>query len=299
MALRSPFWSANLRLQKAADNKPPMRQNEPDKAAVTLLQRAIVNTGIAVIKVDGAYGPKTAAAVREVQKKFNMTLDAGEAGRQSLGILDILLQNGQLGSDLARTDTVLAGQKVQAAIQALTLLKINRLSGTPVDKLTSDALRTHFRLIFTTATIGVTRLITDADIDAILARYAQLVTLFASSAGSFQTGVPVNGIFTAAEAPLGGPVRFGPAYTNVNSNFGDFIGPNSRAAVVIHEGVHVFDGISGGAATHISEFEPAYNAQNADNSLHNPSSFAGFAAHIHSRRDPSPRFGLGPGARGL
>jgi hypothetical protein len=62
---------------------------------------------------------------------------------------------------------------------------------------------------------------------------------------------------------------------------------------VIHESVHVFDGISGQPNVHISEFLPAYDAQSADLSIHNPSSYAGFAAHIHKGSDPSPRFGLG------
>jgi hypothetical protein len=136
-------------------------------------------------------------------------------------------------------------------------------------------------------------------VDVILGRYDQLTSLFAASATRFETGVPVNGIDTAAEAPLNGPVRFGPAYTDVDSHFGDKIGPNSRAAIVIHEGVHVFDSQSGLANTHISEFTPAYDVQTADLSLHNPSSFAGLAAHIFNGADPVPRFGLGPGSRGL
>jgi peptidoglycan hydrolase-like protein with peptidoglycan-binding domain len=302
MALRSPFWSSNQRKQRAADNKPPMKQGEPDKVAVTLLQQALINTGHApTIKADGLFGPKTAGGVRDVETKFNMDKDAGVAGRQVIGILDILLQGGRLGADLARADTGLARQKVQAAILALNNFRVSLIVAMPPNPLTVAALRTHFRLFLASPTIGVGRQVTTADIDAILARYNQLIGLLAPATSRFQTGVPVNGIFTAAEAPLGGPVRFGPAFTNVDSHFGDRIGPNSRAAVLIHEGVHVFDALSGDDnLTHISEFdEPRYSQQPADQSLHNPSSFAGFAAHIHNNGDPVPRFGLGPGARGL
>lgn len=300
MALRSPFWSSNQRLQRAAENNKAMRLLEPDKVAVTLLQQALVSTGIAVIKVDGIFGPKTAGAVRAVQTRFNMDRDEGVAGRQTLGVLDILQQGGQLGRDLAQTDTVLAGQKVRAAILALNNFRTSQKNGTPPAALTVAALRTHFRLTLVAETIGVTRLITDADVATMISRYNQLVSLFTANAPRFRTGVPVNGINTAAEAPLNGPVTFGPAFTNVNSHFGDRIGPNSRAAILIHESVHVFDGQSGiNGDTHISEFEPAYSAQRADRSLHNPSSFASFAAHIHNNGDPTPRFGLGPGARGL
>jgi hypothetical protein len=272
------------------------------------LQQALINTGMApTIAVDGLYGPRTAAGVREVELRFNMDRDEGVAGRQVLGILDILLQGGTLGADLARTDTALASQKVIAAIQALTRFRAALIVAMPPDTVTVAALQTHFRLFMASPTIGAGRQVTVADVDLMLGMYGQLLTLFSTATTRFETGVPVNGIFTAAEAPLGGPVRFGPAYTDVDSHFGDRIGPgiglpsHSRAAILIHEGVHVFDGESGNdALTHISEFdEPRYSQQPADQSLHNPSSFAGFAAHIVNGSDPAPRFGLGPGARGL
>ena len=299
MALQSPFWNTNVRLQQAAENQKPMRLLEPDKIAVALLQTAIVNTGIATIKIDGIYGEQTAKAIRAIETRFNMDRDEGRAARQTLGIIDILLQGGQLGKALAQTDTALATRKVQAALGALTFFLTNRQAGTALNTLTVDALRTHFRLTQTAATIGITRQITDADLATIIKRYGQLISLYAASETRFRTGAPVNGIFTPAEAPVNGPITFGPAFTNVNSNFGEFIGPNSRAAILIHEGVHVFDKDSGRNDTHISEFEPAYNTQSADLSLHNPSSFASFAAHIDAKRDPVPRFGLGPGASGL
>jgi len=300
MSLRSPFWSVNQRLQRAAENNPSMKAFDPDSAAVTLLQQAIAQTGILPgIAIDGIYGQQTAGALRSVEIRFNMDLDQGVAGRQTLGIIDILLQNGRLGHALAQADTTLAGTKVRAAVGALTAFRLARRTGAPLSPVTVNALRTHFRLTVGPPTIGVTRQVTDADIDAILKRYGELLGLFNASATRFRTGVPVNGIGTAAEAPLNGPVTFGPAFTDVNSHFGDRIGPNSRAAILIHEGVHVFDAQSGRNDTHISEFDPAYDVQRADLSLHNPSSFAGFAAHVHRGADPSPRFGLGPGARGL
>ncbi|QHV94608.1 peptidoglycan-binding protein [Spirosoma endbachense] len=299
MALQSPFWSANVRLQQAADNKKSMRLFEPDKFAVALLQTALVNTGLATIKIDGIFGEQTAKALRAVETRFNMDRDEGIAARQTLGIIDILLQNGQLGQGLAQGDTQLAIKKVKAALQALTFFQTSRQNGTALDVLTVDALITHFRISASASTLGASRPVKDTDLATIIERYTQLLGLYKDSATRFRTGAPVNGIFTAAEAPVNGPITFGPAFTNVNSNFGGFIGNNSRAAVLIHEGVHVFDRDSGRKDTHISEFEPAYGAQPADLSLHNPSSYAGFAAHIDLKRDPVPRFGLGPGARGL
>lgn len=300
MTLRSDFLRGNARLQAAANNKPAMAAGDPDKAAVALLQQALVRTGFGELAIDGLFGPKTAAAVKKVQARFNMDKDAGVAGRQVLGIVDILLQGGKIGADLAREDAARARQKTSAALAALRQFRLVRGANGRPSPLVVEALLTHFRLAVGFSTTGVARTVTDADLDLLINRFGQLDGLMAAPGDRFSTGVPVNGIFTAAEAPLNGPVRFGPGYTNVDSHFGDRIGRGSRVAVLIHEATHVFDSISGiDGVTHISEFDPAYPTQSADNSLHNPSSFAGFAAHIFHNGDRNPRFGLGPGARGL
>ena len=298
MPLFAPIWSGNTRIRAAAINAPGMKAFDPDRVAVALLQRALAATGIApAIKVDGIYGQQTAAAVKAVQKRFNLTPDQGAAGREVIGVLDLMLRNALFGSDLARLDVPLATIKVRAALAAITALRLARSARTPSVPLTIDALRTHFRLTEAAPTIGVGRVMTDTDLATISTRYTQLIGLFSSAATRFRTGAPVNGPRTPAEAPLGGPITFGPAFTNVRNNFGDPtgepIGPNSRAAILMHEGVHVFDGQSGARNAHISEFEPAYDRQSPELSLHNPSSFAGFAAHIVNNGDPSPRFGLG------
>jgi hypothetical protein len=83
------------------------------------------------------------------------------------------------------------------------------------------------------------------------------------------------------------------AITNI-----DVTGPNSLAAMMIHEATHVIDNRSGDdATTHISEFTAAYETQPAANARHNPSAFATFAAHIddHADRPRAQRFGLGAG----
>ena len=298
MPIFATLWSSNTRIRIAAINAPGMKAFEPDHAAVKLLQQALLTTGIApTIKVDGIYGQQTAAAVKAVQKRFNLTPDQGAAGRQVIGVLDLMLRDALFATDLAVLDAPLATSKVRAALAAINALQFARATGQPSPTLTIDALRTHFRLTEVAPTIGVGRAMTDADLVTIANRYTQLLGLFASAASRFRTGAPVNGITTPAEAPLGGPITFGPAFTNVRNNFGgptgEPIGPNSRAAILMHEGVHVFDGQSGADNAHISEFDPRYDRQSADLSLHNPSSFAGFAAHIVNRGDPSPRFGLG------
>lgn len=298
MPIFAPLWSSNTRIRAAAINAPGMKAFDPDRVAVALLQQALATTGIAPsIKIDGIYGQQTAGAVKAVQKRFNLTPDQGAAGREVIGVLDLMLRGALFASDLARLDVPLASSKVRAAIAAIEALQRARSSGTPAAALTIDALRTHFRLTVVAPTFGVGRVMNDLDLITIVNRYRQLLVLFAAAATRFRTGAPVNGIRTPAEAPLGGPITFGPAFTNVQNNFGnptgEPIGPNSRAAILMHEGVHVFDGQSGADNAHISEFDPAYDRQSAELSLHNPSSFAGFAAHIANNGDPSPRFGLG------
>ena len=298
MPVFAPLWASNARIGAASINSPGMKAFDPDRVAVALLQRALATTGIApAIKIDGIYGQQTAGAVKAVQKRFNLTPDQGAAGREVIGVLDLMLRGARFGADLARLDVPLASSKVRSALAAIVALQTARRLGTATATLTLDALRTHFRLTEVTPTVGVGRAMTDADLVTITNRYTQLIGLFGAAATRFRTGAPVNGPTTPAEAPIGGPITFGPAFTNVRNNFGspvgEPIGPHSRAAILMHEGVHVFDGQSGARNAHISEFDPAYDRQSADLSLHNPSSFAGFAAHIVNNGDPSPRFGLG------
>lgn len=90
-------------------------------------------------------------------------------------------------------------------------------------------------------------------------------------------------------------------------------GPLCRAAEVMHEAVHVFDGLSGSKDTHISEwyvtdaeadalglshqpdmpkvFGTRYNLMSAGNAVHNPSAYVAFAQHIFYQRDA--RYGAG------
>ena len=72
---------------------------------------------------------------------------------------------------------------------------------------------------------------------------------------------------------------------------GQGFGPPARAAMVLHEFVHVADGRSGEAAIHISEFLPEYDQQNADQAMHNPSGYAAFGQHACYGTDT--RFGAG------
>lgn len=80
---------------------------------------------------------------------------------------------------------------------------------------------------------------------------------------------------------FGGHVYFAP-------NFADF-GPKCRAAMLIHECVHLFDGRSGEPQIHVSEFAPEFDAIPPDEQVHNASAYASFAAQVHHRALEWPR----------
>lgn len=76
--------------------------------------------------------------------------------------------------------------------------------------------------------------------------------------------------------------RFGIGMT-FTSAFARF-GPMCRAAMLLHESVHVFDAESGRPENHVSEWdEPRFSAQTLRASLRNPSAYVCFATQVHER----------------
>ena len=98
MALTSPRFAGNARLQKAADNKPPLKTGEPKGKAVELVQQALVDLGykmpvsFAKGSPDGIYGKETTQVVRQFQvdQGFPPSGWDGRAGRDTLTRLDQL-----------------------------------------------------------------------------------------------------------------------------------------------------------------------------------------------------------------
>jgi hypothetical protein len=92
-------------------------------------------------------------------------------------------------------------------------------------------------------------------------------------------------------------IYFTPRFEPYDPETGRGFGPMCRAAMVLHESIHVIDPESGTPDVHISEWdEPGFSAQTVDESLHNPSAYASFAAQIHVRAMAWPRearFGAG------
>jgi hypothetical protein len=85
-------------------------------------------------------------------------------------------------------------------------------------------------------------------------------------------------------------IYFTPRFEPFDSASMRGFGPLCRAAMVLHESVHVIDPLSGAPNVHISEWdEPGFSAQTIEESLHNPSAYASFAAHVHEGALDWPR----------
>lgn len=317
MALSWVPWQNDPQVQRAENSSPSMKPGTSGQH-VHLLQAALILQGFDVPhhgitgnppRQNNNYMSETQAAVRACETRFGLTLDSGIAGREVVQRLDLentllyTTRAGQFGAALARTDVSLAISKVTSALLALTFINVSTIT-----TLVNDALRAHFRLLPPGTTgDGIRRARTQGDIDRIMQTYQALSQVFASNGTSFLDGIPVNGVKIAAEANTNSrQILFGPAFRSftvgTNDLTGGLIGPNSRAAILIHEGMHSVDasGTSGNPPIHISEFNTAqYDSQPANLALFNPSSYAGFAAHIANNGDPNPRFGLGDQSRAL
>src|SRR4029079_12987281 len=98
MPLTSPRFKDSARLQKAAENNPPLKIGEPKGDGVARVQQALSDLGYAMPITfakggpDGIYGKETAAVVQQFQKYQGFPPSGwdGRAGRDTLGRLDQL-----------------------------------------------------------------------------------------------------------------------------------------------------------------------------------------------------------------
>jgi len=311
VTLLAPLWATNARVQRAAHDNPPMQQHEGDHAAVRLLQEALIRSGFAMpAGVDGDFGLQTAHAVVAAENRFGFTADAGVAGREVLGALDLVLRGwsppagAHWGGLLARTIIPIAQRKIRAALSALFDIQTIGFDFVLANGVTMAALKTHFKLAIPGG--GFPKLaqeesMTNTTINPLIHNFLG-IQLTISNSNMIRHSICSNGLNTAAESPFGGPILFGPPYSDFR--FGpidvtniDRTGPNSLAAMMMHEATHVIDSLSGDTTTHISEFQVEYETQTAANARHNPSAYATFAAHIDAQADRprAQRFGLGLG----
>jgi hypothetical protein len=143
MALTSPRFAGNARLQAASNNSPAMHKNEAEHDAVRILQKALVDLGFPLPlstrrdgTLDGIYGDEVFIAVQKFQIKFGLLGKNGQpdgiVGKQTMSKLDDLFKGGapvpltdQQIMDNART---LSNAALSQAILALKSLETTLIS---------------------------------------------------------------------------------------------------------------------------------------------------------------------------
>ena len=114
MALRSRRFAGNIRLNKAAENNPPMRKGERGEP-VQLLQEALIEQGLPMpittkngtSPADGIFGSETQKTVWRFQDAHGLQRD-GIAGRETLEKLDSLAMDNPLDRGLLHLDRIKA-----------------------------------------------------------------------------------------------------------------------------------------------------------------------------------------------
>ncbi len=191
-------------------------------------------------------------------------------------------------SALAAGDVALALTWVDAAILAI--------DGYPSDDVTVAALYTSFAW-------GD---VPYADEPAFLAQMRQkfeaLRDVLTNHAVTFDdaTNEDALAIFSSvppAYAYFNGKVFFTPNFKAWDPASTSGFGPKCRTAMLVHESVHVIDGVSGAPDIHISEWdEPAFSNMPASKAVHNPSAYATFASQVFEAQINWPvesRYGAG------
>ena len=131
----------------------------------------------------------------------------------------------------------------------------------------------------------------------IRATYAMIAEMLRLSAHRFREAseAELRAFFPAPQAQPPSFTRFG-RFISFTPSFRP-LGPRCRAAIVLHEALHLFDERAIEPEVHVSEWdEPRFSAQLPEHALHNPSAYASFAAQVHHERIDWPveaRFGLG------
>jgi hypothetical protein len=309
MALVSKLFKGNPKLEACQVSDPAHIFQGMSGEHVAKIQTALIQTDGASIdqrELDRRfYGPSTAEAVLRFKKnpKRKILNFRGQfddiVGKKTITALDLEMagETNPTQKDLAEADKPLAEDIVRKALRALNEIESDLSvlqSGASLNLGTPrwEALQKHFHMLpGVSSSLG--RPVTAADIAFIRQNYQKVQQVFFNSLFSFENGplvsdngIPARGDFARQK------ILFGTAFKDFDTPDGKAIGPNSRAAILVHEAIHLTDKRSGEPDIHISEFDPAYDLMNADNAIHNPSSYATFAWHV-TRGFDLPRFGLG------
>lgn len=127
MALRSPRFAGNQRLQRASNNSPALCRGETGEA-VRILQQALIDLGFPLPvstrrlgTPDGIFGEETQRQLRAFQRREHLSLD-GKAGHDTLGRLDTLLPNA--GPPLPPLPGVAYTHKVKLHFRSISMPRV-------------------------------------------------------------------------------------------------------------------------------------------------------------------------------
>jgi peptidoglycan hydrolase-like protein with peptidoglycan-binding domain len=318
MALESSILAGNARLEQAANSGPPVKRRPPDDDAdaVRRIQNALVALGFPLPKSfpggpggapDGLYGDETFAAVKKFQRQAFPTRPEewdGRVGPKTLAEMDQRLPKGPPPgpqkpsmSALAEKDKVTSLLWAGAALRSLATVRSFLQGGGVVDpgqfqppplRIALRALETHFHF----STVKGSKL---SAVDFIVSVYLKEVGVLAASQQFFVDDTTsqeaLNG--TPAHVPFAkGKVNFTPAFRERNDATGEGFGPKCRAAMVLHEPVHIVDHPQASfVVNHVHENSAQYATQPAANQIHNAHSYACFGQHCFFGSDT--RFGIG------
>jgi peptidoglycan hydrolase-like protein with peptidoglycan-binding domain len=318
MALQSAILSGNARLDSAAGGGPSVKRRPPDDDAdaIRRIQNGLVALGFPLPKSfpngsggapDGVFGDETFTALQKFQRQVFPKLPGewdGRAGKKTLEEMDQRLPKGSAPSPVASmsalaekdklTSLLWANAAVGSLATAREFFKTNNAPPKPGQfvppplRIVLAALEAHFHF----STVIGSKV---AAIDFITGIYKKNIGVLASSQQFFiddtTSQEALNG--TPAHVPFGkGKVNFTPAFRERDNDTQQGFGPKCRAAMVLHEPVHIVDHPQASQlSTHVHEGSPQYASQPAALQIHNAHSYACFAQHCFFGSDT--RFGVG------
>jgi peptidoglycan hydrolase-like protein with peptidoglycan-binding domain len=319
MALQSNILAGNARLEAVSTGAPSVKRRLPDddEDAVRRIQNALVALGIPLPNSfpngpngapDGVFGTETFNGVQRFQKTAFPASPSewdGRVGKKTLEEMDArlpkkaspVIQSDSM-SALAEKDRLTSLKWAQAAVGSLrTAREFLQTNGappkpgqatSPTVRIAFQALETHYHF----STVVGSKI---ATVDFITSQFGKAIGVLAASNQFFiddtTSQESLNG--TPAHVPFGkGKVNFTPAFRERNNATGEGFGPMCRAAMVLHEPIHITDHPRASTvATHVGETSPQYARQTAANQIHNAHSYASFGQHCFFGSDT--RFGIG------
>ncbi len=270
----------------------------------TLLNIASARTGVPkkLLKVDGWIGPLTVAAIHEFQKaNFGSSDGRVDPNQKTIRRLNEIAKSSPAPTPAPPTPPVLtprerAFEVLPLATMWVTLASVHLNILLASFKMTKTAdpgqhamVNTHFHLDREPAKL-------EANLQELIRLYGLMVRTYADAQTIFLDG-PATPDSPFADAPMGGfqlpgtqfhRITFRPGFVNC--------GPNTRAAMLVHEGAHFVGGIN--EISHFAMEFPAPDGQaqgkgNVRNysqlltkeAMRNASSFAAFAIHAATGTD--------------